>query len=100
MGDQPAARIDDVGIARLPDPDLRDDVPNRLQVDLGYGDSCTVTGLRQGHGHVRLRPVAEVRRAKVDRASLYLPEYRLLRLTPLVTRGIDSRPGNAKLLPP
>ncbi len=53
MGDEPARAVQHEGVARLPDPDGRDDVPDELQVDLGHHhpDRRTVSG--HGDGQVR-----------------------------------------------
>jgi signal transduction histidine kinase len=39
MCDQPALRVDHVGVAALADLDLRDHVPDQLEIDLGDADA-------------------------------------------------------------
>ena len=68
MRDQHAVGVDDVGEAGVADLDLRDDVPDELQVHLGRGHAAAAAG-RAGDRHVRLGALPEVDRAVVDRTA-------------------------------
>ena len=68
MRDQPSLRVDDVGVAALTDLDLRDHVPDQLEVD--FGDAHAGVAPRAGYGqrHIRLGFAAEIDRAVIDLA--------------------------------
>ena len=71
MRHQPALRADDIGVAVLADLDLRDDVPDQLEVDLGHGDAAA-PAMGHRHGQVRLGFLAEV-----DRPEIHAVGHRL-----------------------
>ena len=79
MGDQAAALIDDIGVSALTDFQVRDHVPNELEVGLG-GDHARILR-RAGHRnrHVRLRLLAEVNRTEIDSAGHRVREFRITR---------------------
>ena len=78
VGDQPAAPIDDIGIAALADLQTGDDIPDQLEVDLGDGDPGVAPGARDGEGHIRFRFLAEIDRAEPHLVGARLAEGRRL----------------------
>src|SRR3954468_23593414 len=66
MRDQPAAAVDHEGLALLADLDLRDYVPDELQVHLGDADAGVTAGACHGERHVGFGFAAEIHRAVVD----------------------------------
>ncbi len=68
MRDQPSLRVDDIGVAALADLDLRDHVPDELEID--FRDAHTRVAPRAGDGqrHVRLGFAAEIDRPVIDLA--------------------------------
>src|SRR5438105_15467295 len=68
MGDQPSLCVDDVGVAALADLDLRDHVPDELEID--FRDAHTRVAPRAGDGqrHVWLGFAAEIDRPVIDLA--------------------------------
>ena len=66
MRDQPAAAVDHEGLALLADLDLRDHVPDELQVHLGDADAGVAARAGHGERHVGFGLAAEVDRAVVD----------------------------------
>ena len=48
MGDQAACRIDDINLAAFLDFDLRNHVPDELEIDLGDGDALIGARARDG----------------------------------------------------
>ena len=53
MGDQAAGIVDHEGVASFADPDGRDYIPDKLQINVGDGDSGCRSISRDGHRHVR-----------------------------------------------
>src|SRR5207248_3140511 len=78
VSDQLTVAVDDVGVTGPADPDLRDHVPDELQVHLGHGDARVPTS-RHGEGEVRLRLLAEVHGPEVGAARPALPDLQLPR---------------------
>ena len=77
MRDQPALRVDDVGVAALADLDLGDHVPNQLEIDLGDAHASVAPCSGDSQGHIRLGFAAEINRAVVDLASDRFREFRV-----------------------
>ena len=79
MRDQPPLGIDDIGMTALADLDLRDHIPDQLQIDLG--DAYAGVAPRSGNSerHIRLGFPAEIDRSIVDFASHRLGELGFLR---------------------
>ena len=68
MRDQPALRVDDIGMAALADLDLRDHVPDQLEIDLGDAHAGVAPRAGNGQRHVRLGFPAEIDRSVIDLA--------------------------------
>ena len=66
MGDQAAVRIDDVGMSALADLDLRNHVPDQLEVDLRDAHAGVAARAGQCQRHVGLGFAAEIDRAVID----------------------------------
>ncbi len=79
MGDQPAALVDDIGIAALADLQPGDDVPDQFQIDLGDGDPGLLALAPHRQRQVRLGFLAEVDRAEPDAVGFGLGEGGALR---------------------
>ena len=92
MGDQPALRADHIGVAVLADLDLRDHVPDQLQIDLGDADAGVLAGAGQRQRHVGLGLPAEIDRPVIDLVGDGLGEFRVLGE---VERRCRPRPSRA-----
>src|SRR5712691_11979270 len=68
MRDQAALRVDDVGMAALADLDLRDHVPDQLEIDLGDAHAGVAPRAGDGERHVGLGFAAEIDRPVIDLA--------------------------------
>ena len=79
MGYEAAARVDDVCVAALAHPDLRDHLPDQLEVHLRDADAGLAPRAGERQRHVRLRLPPEVDRAVVGLPRSGLRELRLLR---------------------
>src|SRR3954464_9016688 len=78
MRDQTPLRAAHVGVAAFADLDLRDYVPDQLEIDFGNADAAVLAGARNRQGHVRFGLAAEIDRAVVDLVSHSLGKLRLL----------------------
>ena len=78
MRDQPASRTDDIGMTVLADLDLRDHVPDQLQIDLGDADAGILAGAGQRQRHIGLGLPAEIDRPVIDLVGDGLGEFRIL----------------------
>ena len=76
---QPPLRVDDIGVAALADLDLRDHVPDQLEIDLGDAHAGVAPRPGDGQGHVRLGFTAEIDRAVIDLAGDRFSELRVAR---------------------
>ena len=74
MRDQPPLRVDDIGMAAIADLDLRDHVPDQLEIDLGNAHAGVAPGAGNGERHVRLGFAAEIDRPVIDLARRRLGE--------------------------
>ena len=66
MRDQPSLRIDDIGMPAFADLDLRDDVPDQLQIDLGDAHAGVAPRAGDRERHVRLGFTAKIDGSVVD----------------------------------
>ena len=60
IGDQPPMPVDDISIAATPDLHCADQVPDKLQIDLGNGDAGVMPGMRDRDRHIGFRLIAEL----------------------------------------
>src|SRR5437660_7302616 len=60
MRDQPSLRVDHIGVAALADLDLRDHVPDQLEIDLGDAHAGVAPRAGNGQRHIRLGFAAEI----------------------------------------
>src|SRR6266545_1835245 len=79
--------------------DLRDHVPDELEVYLGHGDASLLAAAGQGQGHVGLRLLAEIHRPIVDAGRARLDEAGLPREIRLAAEHVHRQPGHPQLLP-
>src|SRR5947199_9588960 len=96
MNHQPALGVHDIGRARLPDLDLSDHIPDRLQVDLGNVDTPSF-GVRFGNRHVWLGAIAEIDRSVIGRVEPGLAECYFQ--ASLVSTRLEPQLGFPKLYP-
>ena len=97
MRHQPALRADDIGVAVLADLDLRDDVPDQLEVDLGHGDAAA-PAMGHRHGQVGLGFLAEVDRPEPHAVGHRLDEGRLLGEVGAAADHVHGQPRDLELL--
>ena len=98
MGDQLAPAVHDVRVAGGPDPDLGDDVPDELEVDLGDGHArVAAAGDRQGEVGLGLLP--EVHGAEVGPARTRFLEARIGGEIGLAADHVHGEAGHPELLP-
>ena len=87
MRDQASLRIDDVGVTMFADLDLRDHVPDQLEIDLGNADTASRAGAGNRQRHIRLGLMAEIHRPVIDLVGHGFGELRIRR-----TVGAAVRP--------
>jgi hypothetical protein len=78
MCDQAALRVDNVGVAALADLDLRNHVPDQLEIDLGHAHAGIAPRPGDGQGHIGLGLAAEIDRPVVDLLCRRLGEFRIV----------------------
>ena len=93
MRDQAALRADHIGMAVLADLDLRNHVPDQLQIDLGDADAGVLAGAGQRQRHVGLGFPAEIHRPVIDLVGDGLGEFRILGK---VEAGVDHVHGQPR----
>ena len=98
MRDQPALRVDHVGIAVLADLDLGDDVQDQLEVDLGHGDAAVATAVQYRHRQVRLALLAVVNRTEIDLVGDGFGEGRIGRAVDVAADHVHAEPRDLELL--
>ena len=79
MRDQPPLRIDDIGMTALADLDLRDHIPDQLEIDLGDAYAGVASCSSDSERHVRLGFAAEIDRSIIDLARHRFRELGFLR---------------------
>ena len=98
VGDQLAPAVDDVGAPGSPDPDLGNDVPDELEIDLGdRHPGLAPTGDRKAE--IRLGFLPEVHRPEVGPPRPRLIEPRVVREIGLAAHHVHREPGHSELLP-
>ena len=65
VGDQPTLPVDDINLPTVGDPDLRHDIPDEPEINLGHADACVATRTSERNRHVGLGLLAKVDRAVV-----------------------------------
>ena len=98
MGDQAALGVYHIGIAALADLDLRDHVPNELEIDLCDADPRVASRPRQRQRHVGLGFMAEINRAVIDLVRDGLEEFRVVGEVALAADDIHGQVRDAQLL--
>ena len=98
MGDQPPLRSDHIGVPALADLDLRDHVPDELEVDLGDADAGIAAGAGDGERHVGLGLAPEVDRAVIDLPRHRLGEFRVFRQVEPAADHVHGEPRHPELL--
>ena len=98
MRDQPAPVIDDICLAALADLDLRHDVPDELEVDLGDADIVARAAQRDGHVGFGVAPKTDgpVVRPVCARRG----EPRILRQVGAAADAVGRKARHAQLLDP
>ena len=96
--DQPALRVDHIGMTALADLDLRDHLPDQLEIDFGdaHAGIAARTGERQRHVGLGFAP--EIDRAVVDLLGDRLGELRVLRVVGLARHHVHRKPRHPQLL--
>ena len=97
MGEQAASRVQHVGVAAFADLDLRDQLEDGFQVDLGDRDLDRVGPHRDGEGDVGLRPVPEVHGTDVRLPGSRLHEDRGPREVVLAADRVELQAGHSEL---
>ena len=98
MRDEAALRVDHVGLAVLADLDLRDHVPDQLEIDLGDADAGIAPRAGERQRHVGLGFAAEIDRAVIDLLGHRLGELRLLGEIGLARDHVHGEPRHLELL--
>jgi hypothetical protein len=98
MRDQPPLRADDIGVAVLAHLDLRNHVPDQLEIDFGDADARVTTRARDGQRHIGLRFPAEVDRPVVDLVRHGFGEFRVVRIVGAAADHVHGQPRNAQAL--
>ncbi len=98
MGDERPLAIDHIGAAGLANLDLRDHVPDELEVHLRHGDAGLLAAAGQGQGHVRLRLLPEGDRPVVHARRARLHELGIAGEVRLAAEHIHGQPGDSQLL--
>jgi hypothetical protein len=83
MRDQPALRVDDIGVPVLADLDLRDHIPNQLEIHLSNTHARVAPGAGNGERHIWLGLAPEI-----DWPVIYLARYSFRKLR--VIREVGS----------
>ena len=94
MRDQAALLAHHIGMAVLADLDLRDHVPDQLQIDLGNADPGILAGARQRQRHVGLGLPAEIHRPVIDLVGDGLGEFRILGEVEPAIQHVHRQPRN------
>src|SRR5262249_36541446 len=97
MAYQTAAPVDDKRMAVLADLDLRDHVPDQLEVYLGDGDAA-LSAVTLCHGEVGLAFLVELDGAKVNPFRHRFDECRVVRAVGPAANDIWGNPRHAQLL--
>jgi hypothetical protein len=97
VSDQTAQRVDHVRVPRLADPDLGDDVPDDLEVDLGGRHLGAGLPRRHRDDHVGLGLVPEVHGTEVRRPRPGLGELGRLRRVLLTADRVQGDAGHPEL---
>ena len=98
MRNQPSLGADDIGMPTLADLDLRNYVPDQLQIDLGNADPGILAGAGQRQRHVGLGLAAEINRAIVDLAGDGFGEFRILGKVEPAVDHIHGKPRDPQPL--
>ena len=93
MRDQASLRADHIGMTVLADLDLRDHVPDQLEIDLGDADAGILAGAGQRQRHIGLGLPAEIDRPVIDLVGDGLGEFRVLGE---VEAGVDHVHGEPR----
>ena len=97
MRHQAALAVDDIGVAVLADLDLRDHVPDQLQVDVGHRDAAAAA-MRHRHGEIGLAALAERDRPEIDLVGLGLDEGGIGRAVGVAADHIHAEARHVELL--
>src|SRR5215469_18878285 len=97
MSDQRSTPIDNVDVARGTDMDLRDDVADRPEIDLGGGNLRSAVTPRHCNGEVRLQVIAEVDRPEVGTPDSRPHEARILGQVALTAALVRGKTGHPQL---
>ena len=92
MRDQAALIADDIRMAVLADLDLRNHIPDQLEIDLGDADAGVLAGPGQRECHVGLGVPAKVNRAVIDLVGDGFGEFGILGE---VDPAVEKRPSPA-----
>src|SRR5437899_758000 len=100
MSYKTAALIHHISISTLADCQVRDHVPDELEVCFGGDDSRVLPRTGHGNRHVRLRFLTEVDRAEIGLACNCFLELRVAGEIEIAADDIHCQARNAQLLMP
>ena len=93
MRNQSSLSADDIGMSALADLDLRNHVPDQLQIDFGDADPGILAGAGQRQRHIGLGLAAEIYRTVID---LVRHRFGELRIFGKIEPAIDHVHGQAR----
>ncbi len=98
IGDQETVAVDDIRLALVADLDARNDVPDELEIDFGYGHGSRFTSGTNGDGHVRFGFLAEVHWSEPRLALPRVAECGFLRTILARVDDVHAQTGHGDLL--
>ena len=98
MRDEAAVGVDDVSVAVFADLDVRNHVPDELEVDLRDAHAGLAPRSGERERHVRLGFAAEEDRAVIDLVRHGLREFRLVGVVDAAADHVHGQPGYFELL--
>ena len=99
MRDEPPFSIDHVRVAVVADLDLRDYVPDQLEVDFGDADAVLAPRAGERKRHIGLRLAAKIDCSVIDFVGDRLGEFRVCRQIEIAANHVHGKARHAQLLP-
>jgi hypothetical protein len=100
IGDQLTAPVDHKRVAAVRNFDLRDHVPDELQINVGCRHPAPLARSGKSHRDVRLRLLTKGHRAEIAALVLGFGKDRFARAVGVAAHDIEREPRNAQLLAP
>src|SRR3954451_22548224 len=98
MRDQTPVGTDHIRVALLAYFDLRNDVPDQLQIDFGHAHAGVTPRAGHRQRHVRLRLAAEINGSIVDLVSDSPGEFGIFRVVDAAVDYVHRQTGNFESL--